>query len=181
MTRKQPDALRQRLIDMAIRIGVEDGLGALTVQAVAGAAGVSKGGLFHHFPSKQALVEGVVAHLLDRIDAEIDALIAADPQPWGRFTRAYVITMLNSESFGCGTPWSALSVALMTEPALAAQWAGWLSARLARHADTDAATPLAIARLAADGAWLSHATGASHGLDPAEVADRLAPLMTAPG
>ena len=80
------------------------------MQAVAAAAGVTKGGLFHHFGSKQALIEGLFADLLARVDAEIDAAIEADPKPRGSFTRAYVNAVFTGKAFGFTTPWAALSM-----------------------------------------------------------------------
>jgi DNA-binding transcriptional regulator YbjK len=52
---KQPEAVRRALLEQAARLAVEQGVAAVTVQAIADAAGVTKGGLTHHFPSKQAL------------------------------------------------------------------------------------------------------------------------------
>src|SRR3546814_17071352 len=57
---------------------------------VADSAKVTKGGLFHHFPNKQALVEGVLADQFEKLDAVLDDIIAADRLPYGRFTSAYV-------------------------------------------------------------------------------------------
>src|SRR3546814_10243849 len=51
--KKQPELVRRSLIDCAARIVAEAGVGGATIQAVADAAGVTKGGLLHHFPSKQ--------------------------------------------------------------------------------------------------------------------------------
>ena len=87
---KQPEQVRRALLDRAAAIAMDHGVSGVTVQAVAAAAGVTKGGLFHHFGSKQALIEGLFADLLARVDAEIDAAIEADPKPRGSFTRAYV-------------------------------------------------------------------------------------------
>ncbi|MDQ1833378.1 TetR/AcrR family transcriptional regulator [Massilia scottii] len=47
------------MLSCAAKIAVEEGQAGVTVQAVAQAAGVSKGGLFHHFANKQALVESM--------------------------------------------------------------------------------------------------------------------------
>ena len=71
---KQPEQVRRALLDHAAAIAMDHGVSGITVQAVAAAAGVTKGGLFHHFGSKQALIEGLFADLLARVDAEIDAL-----------------------------------------------------------------------------------------------------------
>ncbi|HRN83289.1 MAG TPA: helix-turn-helix domain-containing protein, partial [Hyphomicrobium sp.] len=50
--RKQPDIVRHQLLDVAARLCLKNGLHGLTLDAVAKEAGVSKGGLLHHFPSK---------------------------------------------------------------------------------------------------------------------------------
>lgn len=45
------------------------GIASLTMDAVAAEAGVSKGGLLHHFRSKEALIAGLVSRKLDAIRA----------------------------------------------------------------------------------------------------------------
>ena len=47
---KDPQAVRRRLMDEAKKLAIESGISAITVQAVASAAGVTKGGFLHHFP-----------------------------------------------------------------------------------------------------------------------------------
>lgn len=61
--------VRERVLDAASAQIVELGVAALTLEAVAARAGVSKGGLLYHFRSKQALVDG----LADRLRAYTDA------------------------------------------------------------------------------------------------------------
>lgn len=153
--KKQPEQVRRALIDCAAKLIEAHGLAGLTVQAVASAAGVTKGGLFHHFASKQALVEAMLADLLAQLDHEIDSAMAADPEPWGSFSRAYVDSMFVGGAFAIDSPWTALSIAMIVEPELRRIWADWLDARLRRHHDSDGDARLEIARLAADGAWLS--------------------------
>ncbi|RYG89090.1 MAG: TetR/AcrR family transcriptional regulator, partial [Alphaproteobacteria bacterium] len=68
--KKQPELVRRALIDHAARLAVEQGLAAVTVQAVSDAAGVTKGGFMHHFPSKQALVDAVFTELIEIIDRD---------------------------------------------------------------------------------------------------------------
>ena len=92
--KKQPEAVRRALLDQAARLAVEEGMAAVTVQAVSDAAGVTKGGFIHHFPSKQALIDAVFEELLDTLSDDLDRRLAADPQPYGSFTRAYVESVL---------------------------------------------------------------------------------------
>jgi AcrR family transcriptional regulator len=153
---KQPEQVRRALLDWAAAIAMDHGVSGVTVQAVA--AGVTKGGLFHHFTSKQALIEGLFADLLARVDAEIDAAVEADPKPSGSFTRAYVNAVFTGKAFGFATPWAALSMVVVTDPSLRRLWNDWMKARLKRHRATDGAPELQIVRLAADGAWLSYVT-----------------------
>ena len=171
---KQPDLLRQSLLDHAITLAATQGVAALTTDAVARAAGVSKGGLFHHFPNKPALIAGVVAHMIDRIDAAVTARLDPDPARPGRFTRAYIAVLLDQGESGLGPHWSALSMSMLADPAMQQLWEDWIAARLAAHAATDGGADLAILRLAADGLWLGQATGAGQGLPVADLLPRLA-------
>lgn len=153
--KKQPEQVRRALLDCAARLAVENGLSAVTLQAVADAAGVTKGGLLHHFAGKQVLVEAVFADLLAELGREIDGYMALDDRPFGRFTRAYVRAAFADHELAMRSPWGALSVSLVAEPALRQLWSDWLQARLSDHQATDGTPMLEIVRLAADGVWLA--------------------------
>ncbi|QGG89667.1 TetR family transcriptional regulator [Agrobacterium sp. MA01] len=153
--KKQPEQVRRALLDCAAQIAAEQGASAITIQAVAERAGVTKGGLLHHFDSKQALLAAVFEDLLDKMDQEIDRTLADDPASRGRFTRAYVRACFSDRLLGDRSLWGALSVAIVSEPALRALWSAWLDGRMARHAETDGDPRLVAVRLAADGVWLA--------------------------
>ena len=51
---------RERLLDAAVAVVRRDGAQALTLDAVAAEAGVSKGGLLYHFRSKRDLLDALV-------------------------------------------------------------------------------------------------------------------------
>ncbi|OAH19021.1 TetR family transcriptional regulator [Methylorubrum populi] len=153
--KKQPELVRRTLLDCAAKLALEQGLAAVTVQAVAEAAGVTKGGLFHHFPSKQSLVEGVFIDLLAQVDKDIDAAMAADPEPRGAFTRAYVGSTFSDPMLPQGNQWTALHISVLAEPGLRRLWAEWFAERLSRHRDTDDGATFELVRLAADGAWFA--------------------------
>lgn len=76
------------LLDAAIRVLTRDGLGALTLDAVAREAGVSKGGLTHHFATKDALVTAMLEHFAQRLLRELDRFAADDPEQVGRRIRS---------------------------------------------------------------------------------------------
>ncbi|WP_370676916.1 TetR/AcrR family transcriptional regulator [Pleomorphomonas sp. PLEO] len=159
--KKQPELVHRALLDHAAKLAVEHGLAAVTVQAVAEAAGVTKGGLLHHFPSKQALISAVFADLLEALDRQLDARIAADPDPRGAYTRAYLDSVFDMEPETNGAVWAALSISLLTDPQLRGLWSDWVKTRQERHRATDGSLALATIRLAADGIWLADLTGVS--------------------
>jgi AcrR family transcriptional regulator len=154
--KKQPELVRRQLLDCAMRLALEHGPAGITVQGVSEAAGVTRGGLFHHFPSRQALVEGVYADMVAKTDADIDALMAEDPRPRGSFTRAYVQAVFADPALDQGGRGAVLYISALSEPTVRRMWADWFKHRLERHRDTDDTPALETVRLAADGAWLAH-------------------------
>jgi AcrR family transcriptional regulator len=154
--KKQPESMRRILLDCAQQMALERGLAGLTIQAVADAAGVTKGGLFHHFSSRQALLKGMYEDIAGKLDLEIDRIIATDREAWGCFTRAYISVLLSPKSLKRKSPMALFSIAMIEEPQLDPSWLGWLTQRLQRHAHTDSDPVLEIARFAADGAWLGY-------------------------
>lgn len=148
---------------------MDKGLGSLTLQAVADAASVTKGGLLHHFPSKQALIEAVFQDLLQKLDEQIDRSMNEDDSERGGFTRAYIDAFFEVTSEGAESPWAALSISCMTDPHLRTLWSDWMQKRIERHAETDDYPDLKIARYAADGIWLANLTE-TNGLPPKELA-----------
>lgn len=86
--------MRDRLLDAVERLLVKGGVDAVRLDAVAAEAGVSKGGLLHHFPSKRALVEGVVQRLVDRFET----VLPGPDAPAGAYTRAWLDASIPSAS-----------------------------------------------------------------------------------
>jgi AcrR family transcriptional regulator len=145
---------RTRLLDAAALVLLTTGAEQLTLAAVAAEAGVSKGGLFYHFPTKQALVAGMVDRLVGVFDA---ALTAAGDTP-GAATRAYLDSTVPPEggvAAADGTT-AALLGGLLVDPAalgpLRTTYARWQE-RL-EHDGIDPAAATAV-RLAVDGWWLA--------------------------
>jgi len=65
----QAVAVRDRILDSAEQLVSDEGARHLTLDAVAQAAGVSKGGLLYHFPSKDALLAGMIERHIDQLNA----------------------------------------------------------------------------------------------------------------
>lgn len=66
---------RDRILDALERILVDTGLHAVTLEHVAEVAGVSKGGLLYHFPSKEALITALARRLAESAEAEFQQAV----------------------------------------------------------------------------------------------------------
>lgn len=169
--RKAPDSVRQSLLQATIEVIGQQGLAALTVQDVAHAAGVSKGALFHHFSSKQVLVDEAIGALIGDFEARVRALLQENPVGHGSFSRAYVQAnfehLLQQEQDND----IGLTLGNLMEPGLLVHWRTWKRAMLAEFPDEANDARLYAARCAADGYW---ATAYGRPLDEEERINALA-------
>ena len=85
---------RDKLLEAFSRIVLTDGERAATLDAVAAAAGVSKGGLLYHFPHRQALVGAMLVDLESLAADDFERLTAS---PRGA-AREFLATSLYEDS-----------------------------------------------------------------------------------
>lgn len=155
--RKQPERVRADIIRAAGDIAVERGIHAITLESVAARAGVSKGGLQHHFRAKQDLLDALFDEVSAATEAALERETASDPDEHGRAARAYLaVTSREASHTGYQAIWRVLLSAMGTEPRIRERW----SERLRRLNPSDplpdeAAARLMICRLAAEGLWIS--------------------------
>jgi AcrR family transcriptional regulator len=86
--RKDSAVLRSALLDAAVAVVERRGIANLTLDAVAAEAGTSKGGLLHHFPSKDRLVEALVRRSAENWRACYTEAYENTPPGPGRMARA---------------------------------------------------------------------------------------------
>jgi AcrR family transcriptional regulator len=112
-------ATRLALLDAAVESLYAKGYGALTTNDIARRAGVSRGALLHHFPTKAELVAAAVEHVLRRRLIEFDqALDGLDPGVDVLDTAIDVVwSMFDGLAF---VAWAELWVAARTDSTLAA-------------------------------------------------------------
>ena len=67
---------REVILDSAEAVVAREGSRRLTIDAVVQESGFSKGGVLYNFPSKQALIEGMVARMLAETRARHDAALS---------------------------------------------------------------------------------------------------------
>ena len=82
--------MRERLLNAAEQVVTRDGVANLTLESVAREAGISKGGLLYHFPSKSSLILAVVERLATRCETEQRRAAEMEVSGPGAFTRAYL-------------------------------------------------------------------------------------------
>lgn len=73
----KPDT-RSAILDATETVIVRDGARRTTIDAVVTESGFSKGGVLYHFPSKSALLQGLVDRLVTEYEAEIEHAMRAD-------------------------------------------------------------------------------------------------------
>ncbi|MBU9379926.1 TetR/AcrR family transcriptional regulator [Burkholderia gladioli] len=159
--KKAPAHVRAQLLQAAAEIATELGVQAVTLDAVAERAGVSKGGLQYHFRSKQALFDALFGQTLERFEQTMQAHLAGDPHPQGANARAYLHAAMNETSPAASTNLLRVLVSsMMTDPEARERWAQPMR-EIARPdpLPLEQAARLMICRLAADGLWISELLG----------------------
>ena len=153
---------RRRLLAAAERLVLRDGGASLTIEAVAREAGVSKGGLLYHFPSKRALISGMVEHMaVDRFERELDSRRGGGSEAPGGWVRAYVEATFEPEDEERNLALqSGLLAAAANDPSLLTPVRERYEAFQSR-AENDGIDPAVatVARLAADGLWFLELLG----------------------
>jgi AcrR family transcriptional regulator len=172
---------RTAILDAAVRVVMRDGLRALTLEATAEAAGLTRGGMMYHFRDREALVHALNEHLAaewERRLIEAAGKPADECSPDERIAAYSLIT--SSEAT------NSAELALILEASKnsrdAALWdevqRRWTPTPDEAEAD-DAALDRFVLRLAADGLWAHDAVSGAT-LSPRlrrRLAERIASLV----
>ena len=156
---KDAGGTKRRILDAAEQVVLRDGVGHLTLDAAAAEAGLSKGGVLYHYPTRDALVAAMVTRIIQEFEDDIAAYLPEPGSPEaarpGAYTRAYVRATLEPAAPGQERLGAALLAAAAAEPDLliplqvAAD--GWQALLVDDGLDPALAT---VVRLACDGLWL---------------------------
>jgi TetR/AcrR family transcriptional repressor of mexJK operon len=73
-----PPSSRQRIVDTARRLFIEEGYLGVSMQQIADITGLRKASLYHHFRSKESLFADVMAQLMDQILADFASVDLTD-------------------------------------------------------------------------------------------------------
>jgi len=86
---------RERVLYAAVALFARQGYDATSVAQVITQAGVAKGGFYHHFASKEALLYEVYGDLITRQLAAMDAIVARRSPP-AETLRALIVDLVES-------------------------------------------------------------------------------------
>ncbi|MFB1299166.1 TetR/AcrR family transcriptional regulator [Mycobacterium sp. pW049] len=136
--------------------GLLDEGATVSLDSVAQAAGLTKPGLMYHFPTKSALMDALVDHVVDSQERELSTYLGVPVEQASPRQRlgAYVRWALQSQH-------RRSDLVMLSDPRLADRMLARWTQRFHRWVEVPADAPeadrarLHAARLIADGAWLA--------------------------
>ncbi len=146
---------RDLLLDAAAVVVRDVGAAKLSLDRVAHAAGVSKGGLLYHYPTKQALIAAMLDRTLARADHQLHELADQNDRTSGSFAQAYLDYVRSGQPDELDSATGIFASAALDDGDLGpaqAQFSTWQN----RLIDEDGIDPTValLARVVGDGLWL---------------------------
>lgn len=147
---------RTEILTAAMRVVDAVGGADITYESVAREAGLTKAGLMYHFPSKDALMIGVIEHVIDLWQTELCAVLAV---PLEDSTLAQRVDAFVKFAGAGGVTQGEFVVftEAVRRPQLSAPWLEWLRTWFGFGEGTDT-TALMLVWLAANGLWVAEST-----------------------
>jgi AcrR family transcriptional regulator len=156
---KQKDislSTKKNILNAANKVILDKGADALTLEAVAQEAGISKGGLLYHFPSKKQLIQGMIESMIARVDSTLQEELVKSS---GDYMASYIRASFKTETEPNQISY-ALFAAISNDPdlikPLRARFLKMQNEIVAAAATEEIGT---IIRLALDGLWISDLFG----------------------
>jgi AcrR family transcriptional regulator len=81
---RAPASRREEILAIAAAIFARQGIASTTVRDIGEQAGILSGSLYHHFASKDEIVDAIVSSFLDDLVSRYDGVMAADTDPHAR-------------------------------------------------------------------------------------------------
>jgi AcrR family transcriptional regulator len=94
MPRESPASATRRdeLLAIAAGLFAEKGFKNTTVRDIADAAGILSGSLYHHFDSKESMVDEILRTFQEELFGQYDAIIASDADPLTKLEQAVLVS-----------------------------------------------------------------------------------------
>ncbi len=160
---RERSTVKDRALDAVEKIVRECGIAGLTLGAVADEIGVSKGGLLHHYCSKDALVDAVLQRTADFWRLAVANALGSGPPGSGRLARVLVETFLidpNDWEPQCKRSAAAMMILLIQNPRLSNPLQSIYSELIQMLTDDGLPRGMGDCILASiDGVWMQWVTG----------------------
>jgi AcrR family transcriptional regulator len=92
MTAQPTESRRDELLAIAARLFAEKGFRNTTVRDIADAAGILSGSLYHHFDSKESMVDEILSTFQEELFGQYDAILAGDQDPLAKLEQAVSVS-----------------------------------------------------------------------------------------
>lgn len=98
MAKRVYENSKDQILETAKKILLEEGIGKFSTDNLIAKSGLSKGGFFYHFKTKNDLIQALSLRILEEMDAGIAELASKDSQKKGATLRAYINYTLSEKS-----------------------------------------------------------------------------------
>jgi AcrR family transcriptional regulator len=93
MTAQPTESRRDELLAIAARLFAEKGFRNTTVRDIADAAGILSGSLYHHFDSKESMVDEILSTFQEELFGQYDAILSSpDLDPLAKLEQAVLVS-----------------------------------------------------------------------------------------
>ena len=92
MTAEPASTRREELLAIAARLFAEKGFRNTTVRDIADSAGILSGSLYHHFDSKESMVDEILSSFQEELFGQYDEILASDDDARTKLERAVLVS-----------------------------------------------------------------------------------------
>lgn len=158
---RKPTISRDRLLTIAEEIVNVQGPQALTIDALAKSAGISKGGVQYSFATKDDLIKGLVDRWTARFDPLVQDAVVSDPNG---FVRSYIAAIRSSQDT-INAKMAGIVIAYMQNPKHRVDTIEWYQAIFERMGHSEEARAARTAFLAVEGLIMLRIWGVEDAFD----------------
>lgn len=159
--KKEPELNKQLIIEAAREIGAETDWHQVTFQSIADKTGLSKGGIIHHFRSKEELLDELMDQSLCELTCWVERYKMESGDKDGAIGfLAFVLKKRNDEKYA--KTMRIVLQAIMINPKYKEQWLSWYKHHIMPANEEDLGVKSLIVFLIADGIWYGENMGCTH-------------------
>ncbi|WP_457268497.1 TetR/AcrR family transcriptional regulator [Pedobacter sp. UYEF25] len=153
--KKEPELARQAILNAAVEIGATD-WHKVTFQSIAEKTGLSKGGIIHHFSSKEELLDCIVTQSLEALTH----WIFQEKRSTGNGSMAYLQVILKrngDKNYKCTM--RVIMQAILVNEKYVLMWERWFAEHVVDASKNEQSVNSLIINLVTDGLWYADNLG----------------------